>query len=265
MAKPEKFSRFRQPLNPETNDPFDEDYLEEVHDEALELIEEGKYKEAIKEFEKIVNYEFDPYYQDSFVDWFEDALYHEFDAYSELGEHKVALDYINGLLEFDPNDTDYLLGKGYVLEDLKLHKEALECYKKILKIVPDDYDAFVNMSNSLINLKQPEEALKATQKAIKINSKYDDAWFNQGEALLQLGKYQDALESFNMVLEIQRKDHETWYMKARCLAKIGSKENEAIDSLLVAIALEPKNKSKAEKEKDFSTLRSSPNFKRIVK
>lgn len=251
--KPEKFPRISKYEKGRT---LDEDYVEKIHDEGLELLEEGKNEEAIRKFEKIVNYSVSEDEKSDFIDWFEDALYHEFDAFSELGKHEKALELINNLLGFDPNDTDYLLGKGYVLEDLNRHNEALACYEKMLKIDPKDDDALVNISHTLLNMEKNKEALEAVEKAIKINSKNDDAWYNKGEALLGLGKIQEAVKSFDKVLKINRDDHETWYMMARCLAKI-NKKDDAVDSLLMAIGLEPANKNKAKKEKDFDILRTT--------
>lgn len=233
--------------------PFDEDFIEDVHDEGLDLLDDKKYMQAIKEFEKIVNYEIHPDLVGDFAPWWEDALYHECEAYSELGKHEIALSIIDNLLKNNPSEVDYLDIKGYILADLQRYKESIQCYEKILKIEPKNEDAFTNISHAMLNLKKFKEALDVAEKGIELNPKDPDALYNIGESLHGLGKYKDALKAFDKVLKIDRDDSETWYMKARCLSRL-NKIDEAVDALLVAIGLEPNNISRAKKEKDIDPV-----------
>lgn len=245
---------------------LDEDLLQEIHDKAVELMDEEKYEESFKEFEKILdNGPKSAEGDDPWIEWYEDALYHQFEILSELGENKKALEKIDSLLRRFPKEPDYLLGKGFVLDDLERHEEALECYKEMLKIVPDDEDAFTNMSGTLIDLGKFKDAVEYADKAIKIDSKNDDAWYNKGEALLNLGEYKNALNCFENVMEVDRTDDETWYMKARCLSNLDKNEDEILDALLVACSLEPEKKIELKESLSFESLKNNDRFKKIIK
>ena len=106
---------------------LDEDFLEEVHDKGLELMDDKKtlIKDLSKENDQIIiafggnggsGFEVSPDDQEDFVDWFEDAIWHEFDILTELGKNEEALSHIDFLLGFDPNDIAKRLysywGKG---------------------------------------------------------------------------------------------------------------------------------------------------------
>ncbi len=244
---------------------LDEDFLEKTHDKALELMDDEKYEEAFEEFEKIVDFEISPDGAEDFVDWWEDALYHEFDILSELGKNEEALELIDILLGSDPNDTDYLLGKGYVLDALNRHKEALTCYKKMLEVDSKADDALVNMSSSLIDMNEFKDSLKYSEEAIKIDSKNEDAWYNKGEALLNLGEYKKALDCIEKSIEIDRTDGEAWRMKAQCMMILGKDEDEILDALLVACSLEPEIKIELKESLIFDALNVNNRFKKIIK
>lgn len=255
----EKFSN----LHSGNAEPDEE--IEKIHARGIELMDEERFEEAFEEFERIVSGdEVKPEEHEDFNDWCEDAVYHQFDILSELGKNEDALRLVNKLLGWDPNDTDYLLGKGFVLEDLERYEESLECYKKLLEIDPDDEDALVNMSSSLIGMKKFIESEDFADKAIKMDVKNGDAWFNKGEALLNLGENRNALKCFENVMEIDRTDHDTWYMKARCLSNLGKNEDDVLDALLVACSLEPENKNEAKEEEDFESLQGNDRFKKII-
>jgi len=248
------------------NKELDEDLLQEIHDKAVELMDEEKYEESFEEFEKIIaNGPKSAEGYDPWIEWYEDALYHQFEILSELGENKKALEKIDSLIRRLPEEPDYLLGKGYVLDDLERHEEALECYKEMLKIVPDDGDAFTNMSGTLIDLEKFKDAVEYADKAIKIDSKNDDAWYNKGEALLNLGEPKNALKCIDKTFEIDRTDADAWYMRAQCLLYLGKDEDEILDALLVACSLEPENKIKLKESLSFESLENNDRFKKIVK
>jgi Flp pilus assembly protein TadD len=79
---------------------------------------------------------------------------------------------------------------------------------------------------------------------------------------LKLENESKALAAFEKVLTFDPKDGDAWYMKARCLSRIDRKD-EAMDALVVATAIEPKNNRKVKKEPDFASIRESKRFKKL--
>ena len=79
---------------------------------------------------------------------------------------------------------------------------------------------------------------------------------------MKLENESKALAAFEKVLKFDPKDGDAWYMKARCLSRINKKE-EAMDALVVATAIDPKNKKNLKKEPDFASIRELKRFKKL--
>ena len=89
------------------------------------------------------------------------------------------------------------------------------------------------------------------------------AWGNKAEALYELGRTDKAVECILKAQDIDPSDDETWYQKARILSQ--RNPDEALDSLLVAVSINPKNKKKAQTEELFADFLQDVRFKRVIK
>ncbi|MCH7648073.1 MAG: tetratricopeptide repeat protein [Thaumarchaeota archaeon] len=238
FRSPHKPSHMRR-LDAKPTEVLDEDFLQDVHDEALELIDDEEWGKALKLLNKIVNYKFHPDDVGDFAEWYYDALFHLSECLSELNRHKESIKILKELVKNNKDEEDYLSGLAYEYSETKKFTKAKELYEKILKKNPKDLESLVNLSDVMLDLDKYSKALEFAEKAIKINSKDEIAWHNKGAALLFQDKPKEALSAFNQSLKFDPKDGASWFFKGLCLLYLGKKEEDFHDALIIATSIEP--------------------------
>jgi len=118
----------------------------------------GKNKEALKEYEKML--EIDP--DDPSLWWGKS------DELLELGKTDEALKMCEKGLEIDPDDVDLQIQKGIILLELNKLKEALPHFDHALQVNPAEELAWYNKACTLSLLNRQEEALDALLVATSI-------------------------------------------------------------------------------------------------
>jgi DNA-binding beta-propeller fold protein YncE/tetratricopeptide (TPR) repeat protein len=99
-------------------------------------------------------------------------------------------------------DVDVLFYKGMNLYYEGKIKDATEYIDKVLEIDPNHINALFYKGLSLFGLKRSEEANKWFDKVLEIDPKHVNALNTKGVSLNILGKYEKAIECFDKVLEI---------------------------------------------------------------
>lgn len=100
-----------------------------------------------------------------------------------------------------------------------LHKEnsALEVIEGILAYYPQNSELHVIKGRSLIGLARYEEAIISFSSAIALNPTYKAAINCKGYALSKIGKFPDALALYDQSLSIDAKDRGAIYLKSSLL------------------------------------------------
>ena len=147
----------------EVIEPEDQQFLQEISDEDLELLEEffeqaetlfeeERYEEAISYYDKVLAIDSLDY----------DALYGKALALYTIGKHEEAISYYDMVLEIDSTDIDALYGKALALEGLGRADEAISNLEKIT--IPDLPEAeFRVPPNETINQAGVEKIAEADQ------------------------------------------------------------------------------------------------------
>ncbi|HPZ08099.1 MAG TPA: SUMF1/EgtB/PvdO family nonheme iron enzyme [Candidatus Eremiobacteraeota bacterium] len=180
---------------------------------GLELYKQGKYKEAIACFDKVLKSE-----PGAYKVWNNkgNALY-------KLMEYEKALTCYEKAMSIEPDYENAWYGKGCSLTQMKRYKEALECFERVLELLPGDKDGearreevikalslvdtkkveeFFNRGNALYVQENYKEAYEYYNKALEIDPDYIDALYNKGCVLNQLKEYEEALRCFNKVIKL---------------------------------------------------------------
>ena len=180
----------------------------------------------------------------------------------ELGRHDEAMKVVENVLENDPKDISALDLRANILSKMNRHDRAIEQLEEISDLDPWSVDTLVSLSGEYILAKNFSKALEVADRALTLARNDPMAWGNKAEALYELGRLEDAVECILKAQNIDPSDDETWYQKARILSH--RNPDEALDSLLVAVSLNPGNKKMAHTEESFVDFRQDARFKKMI-
>jgi len=88
---------------------------------------------------------------------------------------KNSLEYLDKLLEIEPNDTDVLGLKAAVLVESGNLEESIPLYDKAIGINPNNSILFSAKANALVNLGRLNEAKELCEKSLKLDPSNEDA------------------------------------------------------------------------------------------
>ena len=225
---------------------------------------EGKYKEAIECFKKVLKID-----NKNAI-----ALINISNALGELNKFEDALKFIEKLIKIKPECIDAKITKAVLFKELRKPAEGIGILKKILQKHPNNFSAITkigvlyneigNHEEALIwiekaldlkpdhpetllykgiflsDIKNFEESLKIFGKVLKIQPNNILALINKGVALSQMERYQKALEFYDKALAIDPENIIGLGNKGNALVKLGSHEL-AILNYKNALKLEPNN------------------------
>ena len=160
--------------------------------EGVKLLDQGKYDEAIAEFQKVL--QTDPNLAS--------VHYNLGVAYERKNQAADAQAQYNEAIRLKPDFGEaYLsLGNSYLAE--KKSDKAMEAFSKATELIPDNYDAFYNLGASCANLMKYPEAEAAFRKATQIKPNEPIAHYLLGMALYGQSKNAEAKVEFQKYLEL---------------------------------------------------------------
>ena len=159
---------------------------------GLNLMQQGRYAEAIDYFDKALSLE------PSSVA----VLINKGISYDMLGNFDMAIQTFDKALEINPNDSDVLGEKGYTLMNNRNYDEALLNFDKALNINPSDLFTLNSKGNLFIIQGKYNDALSVFNKALEINPNDIDLLMNKATALAYLEEYSEALAVIDKILEM---------------------------------------------------------------
>jgi serine/threonine protein kinase len=167
-----------------------------IVDRGAELWDNGKYEEALVEFDKAIalnsNY-------DRTWSWRASAL-------NSLKRYEEATNAADKAIALNPHNAYALANRGYALEKSKRYEEALAAYDRAVEINPNLDFAWKGRSAQLNFLERYNEALESADKAIKLNANDAYAFANRGYALEKLMRLDEALEAYKRAVQIAPND-----------------------------------------------------------
>lgn len=179
-----------------------------------------------------------------------------------LERHREAMEMIENVLKEEPEHVNALSLRAETLSEMGRHREAIDQLEMLSDMDPWSVDTLVSLSGEHILAKEFSKALKVADRAINLAKSDPMAWGNKAEALYELGRSEEAVECILKAQNMDPTDDETWYQKARIFSQ--SNPDETLDSLLVAVSINPDNKERAQTEESFSNFQRNERFNNMI-
>ena len=155
----------------------------------VELIEEGKIKDALKMAEK------------------EDVkLLNILGIKFAKKKDPLALEIFDKAIKLNPADAVSYYNRGNMHRTLNRRDIAIDDYTEAIRLNPSYANAYINRGNVYFNLKLYLEAVSDYTKSIEIDSVYA-AHLNRGRAYLHLKQYSEAIDDFQTSIKLDPGDH----------------------------------------------------------
>ncbi len=135
---------------------------QESHNRGRTLFGEGKYDEAIAEFDKAIS--LDPQYALAYC--------YRGMTYSLKEQHDLALADFNTAIELNPESILAYCNRGDIYFDKEQYELAIADYSKALELDPEDSSVWNSKGVCLSRLDRYEEALECYDKALQIDPNY---------------------------------------------------------------------------------------------
>ena len=178
--------------------------------EGNNLIQEGKYEEAIAAFDRAVKV------QPNFTQ----ALTNKGFAQGKLGRSADKFASCVQASNVAPDFAEAWNCRGLARFDLKEYDAALREYDRAIAVEADFYRAWFNKGQVYLKLRQYEQAIAATEQVLEIKPDYYLAWTQICQAWFELKDYQKAQTNCDKSLAINPKHQTTINLSERIKAKL---------------------------------------------
>ena len=193
-----------------------------------ELLEHGRYAEALEAFEKAVG-----------ADAQSADAHHGMGRALFMGErHEEAVSAYGRAIALDGNHFMAHLDKGTALATMSRHKEAARAFERACMIKPRNAEARLKRAKSLYEVGRHEEALDSCRRAIEIEPDNPDVHATKADVLGELGRHEDALESIDRAIRLDRDDAGLHVKRGRTLDRLG-RISDALAAYGRAIKMDP--------------------------
>ncbi|MBE6424878.1 MAG: tetratricopeptide repeat protein [Planctomycetaceae bacterium] len=204
------------------------DFIDAYYDCGVALQLLGRYDEAIRIFEKRL--EFSPDFDTAIMC----AMTHEI-----LRDFEKAADHYTQALILDPENAMIIENRGKTFLEMNRCEEALQDFQYALSLDPESSDALCGRGQALFHLGNIEASKKDFRLTVELDSENMIAWSMLGQVLLYEGAYQEALAALEKALEL---DPELLVYDFRANAKRGLGDLDgALADIVLALEYEPEN------------------------
>lgn len=151
---------------------------------AVELLQQGKARQAIPELQRILRDRPDYFPAYSLLGV----------SYSQLGRPEQAEPYLKKAVELAPNSLEARINLGTNYLALKQPAQAAAEFEKVLAANPSHLNAWVNLANSRLRTGKPQDALKALEQAQSLRPDDLEVQLALADTKFHLGRAEEALE-----------------------------------------------------------------------
>ncbi|MGE0133196.1 MAG: tetratricopeptide repeat protein [Blastocatellales bacterium] len=189
-------------------------------EKAVSLYKQGQFREAIAEFQKVLDE-----YPDHSDSWKFVGL-----SYYQLKDYKLAIQPLEKAMALKRkegrNDPDLYraLGQSYML--LKDYEKALPHFETLVRVQMNVAANFYMLGVTYANLNRAEEASDAFQKAVKLDPKDSEALYYLGVAHFRGGRLNEAIASLRQGIAADPKNSEMLGLLAESLLRQGANETD---------------------------------------
>jgi tetratricopeptide (TPR) repeat protein len=182
-----------------------------VSDAALELLQKGRYDEAIAEFRRALDMDA----ADT------TALNNLGAALTSAGQLEEAVSYLKKAIEIDPGNFKSHTNLGVALARAGRFDAAAAPLERAVQLNPEDARAQSAYGGVLVNQGRVEDAMRHLEKALEINPADADAHNNLGGILARTGKFDDAIPHFEKALSLEPNSAVLLFNLGRAYAAVG--------------------------------------------
>ena len=193
--------------------------------------EMGNYDDAIEAFEIVIN--------ENPSDVL--AYNHLGKIYFEKKDYAKAISSYKKGLQVDQNHPILNYNLAVCYDEAKMYTEAIRCYEAALKAKPGWVDAIRDFSNLLITCQRTKEASDLVHRSIELYPNDSQLLCLLGRIYISQFDYDSAIKTYKKAAIFAENDIRILSGLADALEK-GEKPQEALDSVIKAMELEPDNK-----------------------
>ncbi len=166
-------------------------------DAGLQLAGEGKYAEAIAEFNKAIDRDPEQAY----------VYANMADAYAKLEKYDESLAAYQNAAKLEPKDAVIQMNMGVVLSMMGKIDESQEVFKKAAEMDPGSAAKnYYNLGATLVNSGRSSEATEAFKQAIAADANFEEAYFQLGMCLSgSSDTIPDAIKALQKYIQIGKK------------------------------------------------------------
>ena len=163
-----------------------------ISSQAISLLNEGKYEEAIKKFTGAIT-------EDPKNPIF---YYYRGAAFEKTGDLDKAMEDYQKSVELKPDFILPTANIGKIYAKKREHEKAIEFYKKAVELGDQDATNYYNYGVCLMNLGKNEQAKVVLEKLISLDENYSDAYYQLGIIYIGLGDSAKAKEFLQKFIDM---------------------------------------------------------------
>lgn len=141
---------------------------------------------------------------------FQDAYLMRAEDLLQMKQYKEALEDIEKVLHFHPEEEGALLLRGKLNEATGKPEEAENDYRTITELNPFNEQAYIALGQLYITQKKLTEAIELFDEAIELNPNAAAAYHERGRAKLLNGDKEGSIEDMKQALQLNPKENENF-------------------------------------------------------
>jgi len=157
--------------------------------------------------------------------------------YDETKEHGKAVEVISKAIEKEKDYAYAYCMRGLTYDDKVNYEKALQDYSTAIHYKPDYAGAYNNRGNTYNHIFEYEKAIDDFHKAIQISPRYFTAYSGKASALMQLKRDEETISLLNQMIELNSNSVWAWFAKG-CVYSDTDKLEEAIDAYDHVVAID---------------------------
>jgi Tfp pilus assembly protein PilF len=211
---------------------------QDFYNRGVDLLNEGKYQEAIAEFDKAI--QLDPKYAKAYSN----RGY----AYTLIQQYDLGIADCTTAIQLDPGDATGYYNRGFAYLLTNKYDLSIADSTMVIKLHPEAMGAYTTRGLAYENNNQYDLAIADFNKVIESDPKDAFTYRFRGDAYFNIGQYDLAVADYDKAIEFDPENSGAWNGRGEALKALGRPE-EAMESFNGALQADPSNKS-AQKNKD---------------
>ena len=158
---------------------------------------------------------------------------------ASTGKHVQAIPRLKNLLSFEPNNEEIHLTLANIYSQMREHKLALQHFNALLSFADNELkkDIFIDVALEHENLGEWKQAIRVLLQALKEDPSNETALYELAFCMDKEGRIQEAADFYTQFLDDHPYSFAAWYNLGNAHQRLG-RYKEAVDAYDFAIAIE---------------------------